>query len=429
MTQKKQTQDLLLSRVFEPGRWLTAIGKGVDKDIRRDQLLQLTKASVRAGLYLTVKEGRYAVSPPHAALIPKDKPGEFRRVFVNEPADRVLLSIINDVLFETCADMIHPACKSYLKETGCGKVVRHAVEAAVGVPGEETGWKADLSKYFDSVPIEYIDDTFNRVERTCGPSAILELLRKYYHCDLYFNEEGELTKGYQSLKQGCAVAAFLADAVLSDTDTALSSLNGFYVRYSDDMLYIGEDKDDAMLLLKRELEAKRMTLNPKKVEPVRKDRWFTFLGYAIRGKDISISRKNLKTFEKEIRSRTVDAAKKDLTPTEAVNNVNRYLYKGNGRYSWATHVLPICNIKEDIDTLNAFVMDCIRAVETGRKDVGGLGFSTTLAKGCIARGKGRNVASNRRDTGRRIEGYLTIGCMRNAFLTSRQAYETLTRTI
>ena len=428
MSDESKSRDLLLERVFEPERWLAAIGKGVDKDIRRDQLICLTKPSARAVLYLAIKERKYAVAPPHAALIPKDTPGEFRRVFVNEPADRVLLSIVNDVLFESCPGRIHPACKSYLKGTGCGKVVRQAVSAAVGVPGNETGWKADLSKYFDSVPVEFIDEAFDRVESRVGPSAILDLLRKYYHCDLYFDEDGGLTSGYQSLKQGCAIAAFLANVVLHDTDEALSRLDGYYVRYSDDMLFIGRDKDRAMELLKSELGKRRMTLNPKKVEPVQKDRWFKFLGYAIKGSSVSLCRKHIKTFEKEIRSRTVDASGQ-LTTKEAVRNVVQYLYKGNGQYGWATHVLPVCNVKRDIDTLNAFAMDCIRAVATGRKDVGGLGFSSTLREGCIARGKGKNVRSNRRDTEPRIEGYLTIGCMQNAYLTSRQAYETLMRTI
>ena len=43
-------------------------------------------------------------------------------------------------------------------------------------------------------------------------------------------------KQYQSLKQGCAVASWLADVLLYDLDRELSQMNGYYVRYSDDML-------------------------------------------------------------------------------------------------------------------------------------------------------------------------------------------------
>ena len=421
-------QDILLTKLFEPERWLAAISRGFDKDIRKDQLLQLTKPSVRAALYEAVRDGRYVIAPPHAALIPKDKPGEYRRVFVNEPADRVLLSIANDILFETCPDMIHPRCKSYLKGIGCGKTVIELSKEITRYPDTVTGWKADLSKYFDSVPMEYIDAAFDSVKEGTGPSAILDLLRRYYHEDLYFSEDGTLGTAFQSLKQGCAVAAFLADCILRHVDARLASLDGFYVRYSDDMLFVGRDHEKAMSILVEELAKMRMKLNPAKVEPVRKDAWFKFLGYSIKGGEITLTAKWIKKFERDIRRITVEASSR-TSVREAVNNVVRHLYKEDGDHSWATQALAVCNVKRDIDTLNAFVMDCIRAVATGKKDVGSLGYSTTLREGCIARGKGANVASNRRKTPPIIEGYRTLGCMRNALLADRSAYDAILRTI
>ena len=43
----------------------------------------------------------------------------------------------------------------------------------------------------------------------------------------------------------------------------------------------------------------------------------------------------------------------------------------------------------------------------------------------LLRGRGRNVKANRDKTDRDIPGYLTVGCMRNALLTSRAVYNTL----
>ena len=70
-------------------------------------------------------------------------------------------------------------------------------------------------------------------------------------------------------------------------------------------------------------------------------------------------------------------------------------------------------------------MDCLRAVSTGKRKVGGLGYVSTGQDGCIVRGKGRNVKANRDKSPGIIPGYLTIGCMRNALLTSRAVYNTL----
>lgn len=122
-----------------------------------------------------------------------------------------------------------------------------------------------------------------------------------------------------------------------------------------------------MDIMKSELEMMQMTLNPKKVEYLDANHWFKFLGYSIKGHNISLSSTRIKTFQKEIEKRTIK--KRDTTMTKAINAVNRYLYKGYCDYSWATQVLPVINVKEDIDKLNAFVMDCIRAVKTGKRKV------------------------------------------------------------
>ena len=430
--------DKILFMFFEHDRWVYAIEKGCVKDVPKNVLYQLCKPEVRLQMYHAIVTGNYEIAPPHTAQIPKDTPGEFRTVYVNEGVDRVLLSIANDLLFELMPDCVHPACKSYLKGIGCGKVVQEASAAIVATQSQHTGkigWKSDLSKYFDSVPVEYIDQAFDCVEERHGRSAIIDVLRKYYHSDLYIDgETKEVCSKYQSLKQGCSVASWLADVLLYHIDEQLSQLDGYYVRYSDDMLFIGPDADKAMQILTDELSKMQMRLNQKKVEWLSADHWFKFLGYSIKGGSISLSSTRIKRFQKEIEARTIDKLKgkdaKRITTTGAINSVNRYLYRGDGQgHSWATQVLGVVNVRQDIDTMNCFVMDCLRAVHTGKTKVGGLGYDKQGKTGCVVRGRGRNVSANRSKTGDDISGYLTLGCMQNAMRTSKAAYETLVRSL
>ena len=407
---------------FDHERWVKAIDKGVGKDINRAQLIKLCTEDVRIRMAHAMKMGKYEITPPHTAQIPKDN-GEFRTVYVNEPIDRIVLSIANDLLFDLMPEMLHPSCKSYQSGMGCGKIVKEASRCiAKAAEGEVIGWKSDLSKYFDSVPLRFIDEAFDKVEAKHGRSALIDVLRKYYHNDAYFDTDGKVCRQFQSLKQGCAVASWLANVLLYHIDSKLSSMNGYYVRYSDDMLYIGKDFDKAMEVLTSELQAMDMKLNPKKVEYLSNDKWFKFLGYAVKGRMISLSKKWIKHFQKEIEERTI--RKKGVSVARAIGNVNRYLYKGNGEFSWATSVLTTVNVDRDLDELNKFVMDCIRAVQTGKHKVGGLGYVDTMADGCIVRGRGKNVRANRMKGGA-IEGYLSIGCMANAIRTRRAVYDTL----
>lgn len=413
--------DKILQVFFDIDRWTKAIKKGIGKDIRKDQLIRLTDEHTRLQIADTMLKGRYQISPPHTAQIPKEG-GEFRTVYINEPIDRVVLSIANDLFFDLMPEMLHSSCKSYQTGIGCGKVIMEVTHQMVDAGKSDfLGWKSDLSKYFDSVPLRFIDEAFDKVEDKYGQSALIDVLRKYYHSDLYFDEDNRLQSKYQSLKQGCAVASWLADVLLYDLDEELSRMDGYYVRYSDDMLFVGNDYGKAMDVLQKRLEEKSMQLNPKKVEYLTMEQWFKFLGFSIKGSMVSLSLSRIKTFQKEIERRTI--RRRDTTLTGAVNAVNRYLYKGE--FSWATQILPVCNVKKDLDELNKFVMDCLRAVKTNKRKIGGLGYVKTKSDGCIVRGRGRNVKANRSKTGHVIPGYLTIGCMQNALLTSRAVYNTL----
>ena len=410
--------DKITKMFFEHERWVYAIEKGCVKGVSKAQLYQLTKPELRIAMYKAVMNGEYEIAPPHTALIPKDTPGEFRTVYVNEPIDRIFLSIANDLLFELMPNSVHPRCKSYQKGIGCGKIVK---EISKIVGNNVKGWKADFSKYFDSVPIEFIDKAFDDIERQYGQSKIIDVLRKYYHSDLYFDTDGVLQEKYQSLKQGCSVASYLADVVMYDLDCRLSKLPGFYVRYSDDSLYLGVDYEKAMEIMQDECLKKGITLNPKKVEYLTADKWFKFLGYSIKGNDISLSSTRIKKFQKEIEKRTIKSKKSFKS---CLNRVNDYLYKGNGKFSWATQILSVCNVERDINELNKFVMDCLRAVKTGKKKVGGLGYVCTQQNGCVSRGLGRNVKANRLKT-ENIEGYISLNCARKAMVTRKDVYNTL----
>lgn len=416
--------DILLQKFFEKERWESAIDVGVGKHIDKGELLKLTRPEVRAALYTAIRDDNYEIAPPHQVNIPKNN-GDMRTVYVNENIDRIFLSITNDLFFEMFPDFIHPRCKSYTKNIGCGKIVQEVSRQVVNANDNIVGVKMDLTKYFDSVPIRYVDALLDEMEFNLGKSKIIDVVRQYYHTDLCFNTNGELIEHYQSLKQGCAVASYFANAVLYDIDKAVSELDVGYVRYSDDLLILGNDWEKGFEIVKSMLAEMDMTLNPKKIEILHKDKWFKFLGFNIKGSQITLSKTRVKKFQKEIEARTIKQRK--ITPTRAINQVNNYLYKGDGMYSWATSVLPIINVQKDIDELNEFVLDCIRAVQTGKKKIGGLGSVNDKDDYTILRGTGKNVSANRKKTPNEIENYLSIRCMQNAILTNRALYETLVR--
>ena len=428
--------DKILKMFFEPQRWKDALNKGALKGISTAVLRDYMSPNGRKNLLMSLIKGEYHIKRPHTAKIPKDTPGEFRTVFVNEGEDRIFLSLVNDLLFDIAGDMVHPSCMSYQKGVGCAKIVTQMskrIEELSGADHKIIGWKSDFSKYFDTVPIEYIDGAFDEVERRFGKSVVIDVVREYYHNDNYYDTETktEETK-YQSLKQGCAVASWLADVVLCQLDKKLTDLGDSYVRYSDDTLYIGPRYMEAMQIMESELAKMKMKLNPKKVEYITNDRWFKFLGFSIKGSSISLSRNRIKSFVDEITARTTKKIRTGIKPAAALHSVQSWLYYGNGEHAWATGVLKTINVPQDINILNGFVMDCLRAVQVGKSvhmdDIGGLGWVREGKRdGCIVRGKGSKVRTLRSKTGVRIEGYFSLGCMRNNLLFGRDLYDSIVR--
>lgn len=429
--------------MFQHSMWEDMINKANEKGINLTVVKQMCVPHVRVKLYERIVNEQYEIAPPHIARIPKDVPGEFREVYVNEDVDRIVLTLINDCLCKLFPELIHPQCKSYQKGIGCQEVVQTITKEIArlnkNTDDKFIGYKADLSKYFDSVKIEIIDDIFDTFEKKLGfeigTEPVITILRKYYHNDLVFDLDGNLIEHFGSLKQGCAVAAILANVVLYDVDDTLSKMDIIYYRYSDDIVMIGKDADKAKETLEKMLQRYGLRLNPKKVEALYSDRWFKFLGFNIKGNMITLSRNRVKKFQKEIVSRTLD--KPNITFDQARRNIINYLY--TGEYCWATSCLGTVNCKPDLDEMNKFIMDCLRACkvrETNKRKgkisiskIGGLGVVTDLEDRTILRGTGRNVTSNRNKTDKYIENYLTMGCLSNAMKINKSIYEACVRGI
>lgn len=411
------TFDKLLEEFMSKERWEKAMDTAEEKELNKALIKRIIEdVDYRASICYLVAKGRYIIAPPRMQLIPKDN-GKFRTVYINEDLDRIILSMINDILFDLCPDWISVHCTSYKKGIGTGKVAIEVSKWTCKTKGRVRGWKEDMTQYFDSVPIREIDKVFDRLRKRFGKSPILDILQRYYHQDLCWDLEGKLIPHYQSLKQGCATASFFADVLLYHVDEEISKM-GHYVRYCDDMLFIGRNHKKAKALLEKELGKMGLSLNEKKTEQVRKDRWVTFLGFSIKGELISLSKKRLDNFKKEIRH----LCKTAKSYESAIHRVNRYLYKGTGPkgYCWATSVLTIINSERDINELNNWVMDCLKAKKTGNWKIGGIGYEHH-EDGIVTRSPGRHVDNNKKKV-TKIPGYRSLNRMRKALIIDKAVF-------
>lgn len=432
----------LLKMMFEHERWEDMIERANEKHINLSVLKQLAVPHVRVALYTAIKNERYEIMPPHQIEIPKDD-GSMRLVYANEDQDRIICTLINDCVMELFPDMIHPSCVSYQKGKGTQEIVqkisKEITELNKNKYGKILGYVSDFTKFFDSVTIDKIDNIFDIWESRLGfeknTEPVINMVRKYYHSTLYFDVDGNLQNKYLSLRQGCALAAALSCMVLYELDEFMSNKYEIYYRYSDDCLTISEDINDVISNINNICVKYGTSLNPKKIKPIYADKWFKFLGFQIKGSLITLSKNRVKKFQKEIVSRTI--SKKNITEKQAKKSIIHYLYEGD--CCWATSCLGTVNCKPDLDEMNKFIMDCLRAckVRENKKHknkisiskIGGLGVVTNMEDRTILRGSGKNVTSNRNNTEKYIENYLSMSCLSNTIKINKSVFQTCIRSL
>lgn len=409
-------RDYILESIFlDTLYWKDGIEHGVDKHIPNHILEKFADPHYRAELCYEIGCGEYEIAPPHTGYRKKDDGSE--RVFlINEPEDRILLSVIYKWLMKNESGMIHHSCKSYQSGIGVSKIVKDVASRISNTQRKSlpkvVGRKFDIQKYFESINRSSIHDVLSMVESDFGESSIIDLLRSYYDTDLYYDSRSKVLKSnYHGIKQGSAVSAWLANVILYPLDEILSKRGGLYVRYSDDILYIGEDYEEVTELINNCLAEFGLSLNENKIKDILSDEYFSFLGFDINGRSISLSNKWVKKFQKEVDRRTIknvrlikrvrdirqkggDNKDSDLNIClrSSIQSLSKFLYYGNGQYSWASSALATINCSNDIIQLNNYCLDAIRAVYTGHTNIGGLGKAS---HGIIQRGKGRHVRSNR----------------------------------
>lgn len=351
----------LIELFFQPEYWYNAIDKSIDKGLDKGMLRYMSSAEGRLKLFDQIANGDYHIKPPEVKKIPKDN-GKFREIYINSPKDRIVLSIINSIWNDEHPELISPACKAYLVGNSCAKTVREVSHK------ELHGYKLDLSKYFDSVSIETINKCLDKLDTH---TPLDDAIREYYNTNIVIENKKKVTR-YKSLAQGCALSAFLSNAVLFDIDARMLELCDYYCRYSDDMLILGPNADKALVELKIMLADIGLSLNPDKIEKIIPTSEFKFLGFGLQGHKILISKKSLAEKKKAVQHITkLISHNKSLSPEQKLKRAVRevkYLFINHSDpcHGWLYGKSLAVNDLERIEYLDKFCKEHIRASVTGK---------------------------------------------------------------
>jgi len=342
------------------------------------------------------------------AMKQKEQGKKVRCLSVLPVLDRIVHNCFYKIIYNRFEYMIHPLCVSYKKGIGTKNIADKVTNKLIEL-GNYVGVKGDLEAFFDSVPIEQIDDLFNELQ-TLEPSAIWYPIIEGYHDDR-IEINGKVVNRYMSLKQGNPIACILADLILRDIDEEMTKYDVMYYRYSDDFIIIGKNKSEVKAAYARFIEMlneKGIKLNNSKTEYISDSEWFEFLGFSFKKEKRSISEKTLRNLKIKIKSITTGYAKQlHRTCTEKemkrmVKKLQRYFFtayaENQENFGMGVYLFGGVNVEHDLIAIENYIKDCLRACFTNHYLIYGIGYVHRNEYVIDDKNKGQNVKANNKKT-------------------------------
>ena len=257
--------------------------------------------------------------------------------------------------------------------------VKRAVSDLLSVPGlsDKYVYKLDIHDYFNSVDVERI---IPLIERAIGADqpGLCAFLKDFLR-NPYVIDAGHVIEDRKGIMAGNSLSSFLANLYLADMDRDFADRGIIYARYSDDIIVMADTEEEIGRyqdeILTR-LSEKGMTVNPKKVFYARPGEPWDFLGITYHAGKVDVARASVEKMKGKIRRKAralyrwkvKKGASDEQTIRAYIRHFNRKFYANPNKseLTWCRWFFPVINTDESLKELDAYLIENIRFLVTGR---------------------------------------------------------------
>ena len=257
--------------------------------------------------------------------------------------------------------------------------VKRAVADLLSVPGlsHKYVYKLDIHDYFNSVDVERI---IPLIERAIGADqpGLCAFLKDFLR-NPYVIDAGHVIEDRKGIMAGNSLSSFLANLYLADMDRDFADRGIIYARYSDDIIVMADTEEEIGRyqdeILTR-LSEKGMTVNPKKVFYARPGEPWDFLGITYHAGKVDVARASVEKMKGKIRRKAralyrwkvKKGASDEQTIRAYIRHFNRKFYANPNKseLTWCRWFFPVINTDESLKELDAYLIENIRFLVTGR---------------------------------------------------------------
>ena len=312
---------------------------------------------------------------PRKSVVSKLDGKKKRTVYTYPTAENTVLKLLTWLLLRRYDGLFEDNLYSFRP----GRTAKDAVRALRAVPGIRGMWayKADVSNYFNSIPVERLLPLLSRV--------LADDRRLFAFLSALLSELGALSGGEtvtepKGIMAGTPLSAFYANLYLCALDRHFAEKGVPYARYSDDIILFAPDKAGAEALggeVRAVLEAHGLTLNPDKEEFFSPAEGWVFLGFHCRGGAVDIAPASLQKIKAKMRRKARALARwrdrngygGEKAAAAFIRVFNRKLLESpaDNELSWKSWYFPLLTTSDSLRIIDRYAQDCLRFLISGKR--------------------------------------------------------------
>jgi group II intron reverse transcriptase/maturase len=268
-----------------------------------------------------LKQGTFEPLPARRVYIPKDAQAtKFRPLGIPAVRDRVAQEVLRRLLNPIFEAKFHDHSYGFRAGRSCHDAVEKVLE--LGRQGYRQVLDADISGFFDNLSHAAI---MRELSDVVADGNILRLVEKFLRAGVM--EGGKMQPTRVGTPQGGVASPLLANIALNVLDWHLQEHGYRFVRYADDFVVLCRSENEAKeaRALVEHLLADRLglSLSPEKTRVTRFHEGFTFLGFHIQSRFVTMRAKSVENFKTKVRRITRRSHNLDAEMIEQLNRVIR----------------------------------------------------------------------------------------------------------